>query len=156
MFMKFRFLLVMALSVLVNSLIGSHVNAQTALYDFSELGIFPSDNSVAAAKVSCNPALKTIENGIIEANKKRHSYGYSVQIFFDSGVDAQKKAESVVEKYKKDFNDEDAYVFYEAPYFKVRAGNCRTRLEATRLKKSIELQFPGSFIIECKISYPKL
>lgn len=156
MFMKLRFLLALSVSVLLNTLIDSNVSAQTALYDFSDLGMFPSDNSVATAKVSCSPALKTVENGIVEANKKRHSYGYSVQIFFDSGVDAQKKAEAVVEKYKKDFNDEDVYVFYEAPYFKVRAGNCRTRLEATRLKKSIELQFPGSFIIECKISYPKL
>lgn len=154
--MKLRFLLLLTASVFFNLLNYSQVSAQTTVYDFSELGMFHSDNSIASAKVSCNPALKDVETGIIEANKKRHSYGYSVQIFFDSGVEAQKKAENVVEKFKKDFSDEDVYVFYEAPYFKVRAGNCRTRLEATRLKKSIELQFPGSFIIECKISYPKL
>ena len=86
--------------------------------------------------------------------KKRQAYGYSVQIFFESGVDAQKKAENVAKKFENDSkSNKKAYVFYEAPYFKVRAGDCRSRLEATRLKKSIEAQFPGCFIIECKIDY---
>lgn len=155
--MKFRFFVALVCALICNLLFISTIKAQTTLYDLSELGMFPSDNSYATAKVNCNPALKNVEIGIIEANKKRHSYGYSVQIFFDSGVDAQKKAESVVEKFKRDCDTgEDAYVFYEAPYFKVRAGNCRSRLEATKLKKAIEAQFPGCFIIECKISYPKL
>lgn len=135
----------------------NQVSAQNALFDFSELGVFPLDNAVATARVSCPPALKSIETAFVEANKKRHSYGYSVQLYFDSGLDAQKKAENVAEKFKKEFKGiEEAYVFYDAPYFKVRAGDCRTRLDATRLKKLVEPQFPGCFIIECKISYPKL
>jgi len=155
--MKFRFLMALVCALICNVLAVNAVYAQTTLYDLSELGMFPSDNGYASAKVSCNPQLMNVESGIIEANKKRHNYGYSVQIFFDSGVDAQKKAEAVVEKFKKDCDSgADAYVFYEAPYFKVRAGNCRSRLEATKLKKSIEMQFPGCFIIECKIQYPKL
>lgn len=156
MFMKFKFLFVMAVFSIFNILNVSQLYAQSALYDFSELGIFPSDNSVATARVSCDPALKNIETSLIEANKKRHSYGYSVQIFFDSGVDAQSNAEKVVERYDREKMSDKAYIFYEAPYFKVRVGDCRTRLAATKLKKSLEIQFPGSFIIECKISYPKL
>jgi hypothetical protein len=135
------------------------VEAQRVVFDIDELGIFPDSegNAPANASVNCDPALKSIESGLIEAGKKRQSYGYSVQIFFESGVDAQTKAENVAKKFKNDTkSNEEAYVFYEAPYFKVRAGDCRSRLEATRLKKNIEAQFPGCFIIECKISYPQL
>lgn len=154
---KFRIWILLIAAVAFNALTASQIKAQSAMYDFADLGIFPSDNATASAKVSCPPALNTIEIGIIEANKKRHNYGYSVQLYFDSGLDAQKKAENVAAKFKKDFKDDhEAYVFYDAPYFKVRAGDCRTRLEATRLKKQVESQFPGCFIIECKISYPKL
>ncbi|MCR5455529.1 MAG: SPOR domain-containing protein [Bacteroidales bacterium] len=131
--------------------------AQRVVFDIDELGIFPEGAVQASAKVACDPALKSIESGLVSAGKKRQAYGYSVQIFFESGVDAQKKAEKIAQKFSLDTKSkEEAYVFYEAPYFKVRAGDCRTRLEATRLKKNIEAKFPGCFIIECKISYPKL
>lgn len=155
--MKTRSSVLIFILLIVSVMSANNANAQRVVFDIDELGVFPEGNASATASVSCDPALKSIESGLIEAGKKRQAYGYSVQIFFESGVDAQKKAENVVEKFKKDSKtNEEAYVFYEAPYFKVRAGDCRSRLEATRLKKSIEAQFPGCFIIECKISYPQL
>lgn len=152
--MKSRLSLVVFISLIVNVFTAS---AQRVVLDIDDLGIFTDGAATASAKVSCDPALKSVEAGLIEAGRKRQAYGYSVQIFFESGVDAQKKAENVARKFKNDSkSNEEAYVFYEAPYFKVRAGDCRSRLEATRLKKSIEAMFPGCFIIECKISYPQL
>ncbi|MBQ3656965.1 MAG: SPOR domain-containing protein [Bacteroidales bacterium] len=132
------------------------LKAQQAIYDISDLDIFPDDNSTATVRIHCDSDLKAIEKNIIAGNKKRQSYGYSVQIFFGSGSDAQEKAEKTVKDFKNDFQGEDANIVYEAPYFKVHAGNCRSRLEAMRLKKQVEDKFPGCFIIECKIGYPKL
>lgn len=155
--MKAKILIVAIIILSINVLTTANADAQMVAFDIDELGIFPEGNASARATVNCDPALKSIESGLIEAGKKRQAYGYSVQIFFESGVDAQKKAENVAKKFKADSKtNEEAYVFYEAPYFKVRAGDCRSRLEATRLKKNIEAKFPGCFIIECKISYPQL
>jgi len=149
--MKTKFLILFFITLIFSALTA---RAQQVVFDIDELGIFPEGNASASAKVACPPALKSIESGLIEAGKKRQAYGYSVQIFFESGVDAQKKAENVAKKFENDSkSNQKAYVFYEAPYFKVRAGDCRTRLDATRLKKNIEAQFPGCFIIECKIDY---
>lgn len=155
--MKYKFVFVLILALSVNMLNFSDVYGQRTTYEISELGIFPDSECSASAKVSCNPALKTVESGLIEAAKKRRAYGYSVQIFFESGVEAKNKADKVVEDFKKNSGcDDEAYVFYEAPYFKVRVGDCRSRLEATKLKKAIEAKYPGCFIIECRIAYPKL
>lgn len=152
--MKFNSFIVIFITLIISTLAAK---AQRVVFDIDELGIFPEGTASASAKVACDPVLKSMETGIIEAGKKRQVYGYSVQIFFESGVDAQTKAENVAKKFMNDSkSNEEAYVFYEAPYFKVRAGDCRSRLEATRLKKNIEAQFPGCFIIECKISNPKL
>ena len=149
--MKAKFLILTLITLIFNTLTAT---AQRVTLDIDELGIFPEGNATARASVNCDPALKSIESGLIEAGKKRQAYGYSVQIFFESGVDAQKKAENIAKKFENDSkSNKKAFVFYEAPYFKVRAGDCRSRLEATRLKKSIEAQFPGCFIIECKIDY---
>ena len=154
--MKAKILFV-AIIILTINVLTTTAEAQRVAFDIDELGIFSDSLATARATVKCDPALKSIESGLIEAGKKRQAYGYSVQIFFESGVDAQKKAENVAKKFKADSKtNEEAYVFYEAPYFKVRAGDCRSRLEATRLKKNIEAKFPGCFIIECKISYPQL
>ncbi len=155
--MKAKVFFVIIIILTINVLTTATAGAQMVAFDIDELGIFPEGNATARATVKCDPALKSVESGLIEAGRKRQAYGYSVQIFFQSGVDAQRKAENVAKKFKLDSKSkEDAYVFYEAPYFKVRAGDCRTRLEATRLKKAIEAQFPGCFIIECKISNPQL
>ena len=130
--------------------------AQRAQFDISELGIFPDDNAPANATVNCAPELCSIERTLIEANRKRQFYGYSVQIFFGSGSDAREKSEKAKKKFLELVDGEEAMVVYEQPYFKVRAGNFRTRLDATKLKKKIIGEFPGSFVVECKISYPKI
>jgi len=151
--MKIKFLTVLGLFLFAGT---GLANAQRAVYDISDLEIFPEDNCTAKVRVYCDSDLKTIEKNIIAGNKKRQSTGYSVQIFFGSGTDAQTKAEKIVKDFKHEFKDESADIVYEAPYFKVHAGSCRSRLEATRLKKQVEAKFPGCFIVECKINYPKL
>ena len=107
-------------------------------------------------KFSANQTLKPSNLTSFLVTEKKQAYGYSVQIYFGAGSDAQTKAEKSVKEFRRSFPDEDATIVYEAPYFKVHAGNCRSRLEATKLKKAVESQFPGCFIVECKINYPKL
>ena len=131
-------------------------NAQRALYNIDDLGIFSQDNAIATAQVNCDSRLKVIENNLIEANRSRQSFGYSVQIYFGSGSDARQKAEDVKKKFLTKVDNQEATIVYEPPYFKVRAGNCRTKLEATKLKRNLASDFPGCFIVECKIDYPNL
>ncbi len=130
--------------------------AQRQTFDLSDFSMFPQDESGTTAHINCDEKLKNIEENLTQANLKRQGYGYSVQIFFGSGNDARLQAENARKKFLTKFSDYEAAMVYEPPYFKVRAGNCRTKLEATKLKKLFASEYPGCFIVECKISYPEL
>lgn len=77
--------------------------------------------------------------------------GFKIQIFMDSGNDAVQKANSVVENFTINFPDTPVELTYGAPYYRVRAGNFRTRVEAEGVLKNILPYFSQAFIIKDKI-----
>jgi hypothetical protein len=48
------------------------------------------------------------------------------------------------------------YIIYNEPNFKVRAGDFRTRLEASKILEQVRSQFSSVFIIPEKINLPKI
>jgi hypothetical protein len=79
--------------------------------------------------------------------------GYRVQIYFGS---ARQKASDVKQDFSSKHPDVISYLTYLAPNFKVRVGDFRTRLEAQGFLKSIEGQYPTSFIVQDEIKLPAL
>jgi hypothetical protein len=79
--------------------------------------------------------------------------GYRVQIHFGS---EKSKAKDVKSKFLTKYPDVRAYDIFETPYFKVRAGDFRTKLEAYKFLKDIQETFPGAFIVEDNIELPEL
>jgi len=75
-------------------------------------------------------------------------YGYRVQIFATSNeIQASRRAEEI----RQLFN-EKVYVEYEGLLYKVRAGNCVSRDEASALqKKAVRLGCEGAFVIQTQI-----
>ena len=79
--------------------------------------------------------------------------GYRVQIFFGA---EKNKAKDQKSKFLSKYSDVKAYEVFETPYFKIRAGNFRTKLEAYQLQQKIKSDFPGAFIVEDDIELPEL
>ena len=79
--------------------------------------------------------------------------GFRVQIYFGS---ARQKAAEVKQDFSNKHPDILSYLTYLAPNFKVRVGDFRTRLEAQGFLKSIEGQYPTSFIVPDEIKLPPL
>lgn len=77
--------------------------------------------------------------------------GFKIQIFMDSGNDAVEKAKLVVENFTINFPETPVELTYGAPYYRVRAGNFRTRVEAEGVLKNILPYFSQAFIIKDKI-----
>ncbi|MBW4888239.1 SPOR domain-containing protein [Mucilaginibacter sp. HMF5004] len=77
--------------------------------------------------------------------------GYRVQFFVSSNrteaYNAQTRFNELYPEYK-------TYIIYSEPNFKVRAGDFRTKLEATRLMEQLRGQFTSLFIIFEKINLP--
>jgi hypothetical protein len=79
--------------------------------------------------------------------------GYRVQIYFGS---VRQKASDVKQDFSGKHPDIISYLTYLAPNFKVRVGDFQTRLEAQGFLKSIEGQYPTSFIVQDEIKLPAL
>jgi hypothetical protein len=79
--------------------------------------------------------------------------GYRVQIYFGS---VRQKASDVKSDFSGKHPDVASYLTYFAPNFKVRVGDFKTKLEAQGFLKSIDGQYPTSFIVQDEIKLPSL
>jgi hypothetical protein len=94
-----------------------------------------------------------IEADKIKAESDPTLQGYRIQLFADSD---RKGAQDMRTKFLQLFPDIDAYLTYQQPYFKVRVGDFRTRIEAYALYKEMLQHFEQVLIVPDKINLPKL
>ncbi len=90
------------------------------------------------------------------ADNQRGMPGFRVHLFMDSGNRARLNALQEQVKFEENFPDMPAYIIYEEPYFKLRAGDFRTRLDARRFLETIRRQYSGAYIVVDRINYPPL
>ena len=79
--------------------------------------------------------------------------GYRVQVFF--GSERQKAQEAKLQTTAL-YPDLGVYLVYQQPNFKVRIGDFKTRLDATRALREVQLNFPGAFIVPDEVKLPEL
>ncbi len=82
--------------------------------------------------------------------------GYRIQIFMESGNDAIEHAEEVIEKFHRDYPHIKAYLTYRQPYYRVRIGDFRDRLEAEGFLRRISRSYGQAFVVREKIRPPQL
>jgi SPOR domain len=76
--------------------------------------------------------------------------GYRVQIYSGNKKQPAKQARArFIQKHKKI----EAYVLTKLPYFKVRVGDFKTKLEALKFQKKLTKDFPHSFIVNDDIEF---
>jgi len=80
--------------------------------------------------------------------------GYRIQIYKESGNTALDKALTIRDKFEKRFNM-PAYITFNEPYYRVRVGDFRTRLEAIRFLEKIKRAYPLAWEIKDDIQIPK-
>ncbi len=97
--------------------------------------------------------VKDLLNKHIEVNSKAPIKGYRIKIHFGSD---KNKAKEVKAKFISKFPEIAAYEKYDQPNFNIRVGDYRTKLEAYKALKEIQLEFPSSFLVQDEIEMPKL
>jgi thiol-disulfide isomerase/thioredoxin len=90
----------------------------------------------------------------VENNPKRTVSGYRVRIFFDNKQSARTESEEALKKFESMFHEVKAYRTYANPYFKVTAGDFRTKSEAMAFLNRIKVNFPSAFVVKESIAYP--
>ena len=98
--------------------------------------------------------VQIVENGdaakIIEGNLKGEAKmvnGYRIVIFMSNSQSARRDAVTAQENFSSLFPQEQSYLTYENPYFKVAVGNCTTQEEAIILLGRVRGSFPKAFIM---------
>lgn len=101
-----------------------------------------------------SPTIGTITSAHIEAWKDiKYVDGYRIQLYSSSGTNAKKNAQQIYDQFLELFPDDNVYLSYSEPYFRVRVGNYRNRFEANAALTLIKNQFTGAFITSDKIYF---
>jgi hypothetical protein len=114
------------------------------------LRLLAADSNIIQDKRVNELVLKHV---LINEARKEKMKGYRVQIHFGP---EKAKAMDVKTKFTAQYHETPAYLDYQQPYFKIRVGDFRTKLEAYKLLQDIAGDFPGAFIVSDDIELPKI
>jgi len=103
--------------------------------------------------VSIESKSDQLDDGInrenLDSQKPELVAGYRVQI---CAVSDEARAKQVQRDAILKFINEEVYLIYDSPYYKVRVGNCLTRYEADKLQQlAVEKGFDDAWVVRTKI-----
>ncbi len=82
--------------------------------------------------------------------------GYRIHIFMEIGNEALDHAKKVKSQFERAFPDIPIYLTYVEPYFRLRAGDFRNRVEAEKCLRRIKPRFKEAFVTADMIYRPKI
>ena len=80
--------------------------------------------------------------------------GYRVQIFMEIGNEAIAHAEAMKKQFTERFPELPIYLSYEQPYYRLRVGDFRNRVEAAKYLRLIKPEFNLAFVTADIINPP--
>ena len=82
--------------------------------------------------------------------------GYRIHIFMEIGNEALRHAEQVKRQFQNAFPDIPIYLTYVEPYFRLRAGDFRNRVEAEKCLRRIKPRYNEAFVTADMIYRPRM
>lgn len=74
--------------------------------------------------------------------------GWRVQIFFESGNNSKSACYRSRDRFLELFPLKGAYVTFSEPYYKLRVGDFRSRLDAEAFLQEVITTFPNAYIVQ--------
>lgn len=135
--------------------------AQSAASDTSIVQYLERSHTGGTVKIS-QPV--ELAHRVARANNEEHDKGsvmmpiYRIQLFSANNVNAKEQAEKLAREVGIEFPDLPISVSYASPFWRLRAGEFRTREEAQAMQFLIQSKFPemerGILIIRERINVP--
>ena len=97
-----------------------------------------------------NALVRKYENSL---KAKNGIDGWRVQLMFKS---KKKEIQQLEIAFRKLYPEIPSYLQYDTPYYRVRVGNCRTKLEAIKIQRHISKHFPGAYPVPEIINFSQL
>lgn len=82
--------------------------------------------------------------------------GFRIQLFMDSGNNSKSNVNNRKLRFEQRYPKVKAYLIFREPYYKLRVGDFRTKLEAEGFLNRLIYRYPGSFVVADKIKFPSL
>ena len=82
--------------------------------------------------------------------------GWRVQIFFDAGANSKSKASEIQNRFTTRHQGTEAYLSFKEPYYRVRVGDFRSRIEAEGFLQKIKSEYPNAFAVSEMINPPPI
>ena len=79
--------------------------------------------------------------------------GWRVQLKFKAKKEELKQVQIA---FIKLYPEIPSYLEYNTPYYRVRVGNCRTKLEAIKIQRQISKHFPGAYPVPQIIDFSQI
>ena len=90
----------------------------------------------------------------IAKNPARTLTGYRVRIFFDNSKNAREMSENIMRTFRMNCPGVPAYRNYQNPFFRVVAGDFRTKSEAMEFLQKIKSSYPSALVVKENIKFP--
>lgn len=109
--------------------------------------------------------VKVIADDRIDLLVEKHKYynrhqlvleGWRVQIFFDAGANSKRRATEVQNRFTSRHQGTEAYLSFKEPYYRVRVGDFRTRIDAEGFLQKIKGEYPNAFAVNETINPPPI
>lgn len=133
--------------------------AQTGQSSGSRGDIFDQIQSQSEGNITFqqDSVVSVLVNKHIAKNRENPgTQGYRIRIYSDLGTHARKESEEYKTRFYENFPEIPVYRNYVQPYYKVYAGDFRTKVEAIKSLKRIKKVFPKAFIVPDHINFPEL
>ncbi len=123
-----------------------------SIYGYSQTDIYNG-----SLEIKSDPRIDSLVLLHVEHNSLHQTFpGYRVQILMAAGNDALEQAEEVIIEFEEDYPDIPAYLTFGEPNYRIRVGDFRTRLEAEKFLQRISRKYPGAWVTQDNISFPRL
>jgi hypothetical protein len=94
---------------------------------------------------------------LFRVNNSYGMEGYRIQIYNSNARNARDESSNIRAAFISRFPNIESYQSYADPgYFRIRAGDFRTKTEAVKLFQQISRTFPDAYIVPDIISFPEL
>jgi parvulin-like peptidyl-prolyl isomerase len=82
--------------------------------------------------------------------------GYRIQLNMSSGNAALDNLNEIKAEFEEKYPEIKSYIIFREPYYRLRIGDFRTRLEAVAFLNRIKRDYPHAWVIKDKIEFPEL